>query len=71
MGAIPAPPPIKTISEGVSLAKNSPNGPNTLTLSPGFRLKVQDDIKPGGISEEPGGGLATLILNFKTPFSSG
>ena len=68
IGAIPAPPPTKTISFGVSLAKNSPNGPNTLTLSPGFRLKVQDDIIPGGKSV-PGGGDAIRILNLITPFS--
>ena len=68
---MPAPPPTKTISDLVSFAKNSPKGPNTLTLSPGFKLKVHEDIRPGGISEEPGGGDATLILNFNTPFSSG
>ena len=68
---MPAPPPMKTISAEVFFAKNSPNGPKTLTLSPGLRLNVQEDIRPGGISEEPGGGLATLILNFRTPFSSG
>ena len=47
---MPAPPPTKTISASVSLAKNSPNGPKTLTLSPGLRPKVQEDINPGGTS---------------------
>ena len=70
IGAIPAPPPTKTISLEVSFAKNSPNGPNTFTLSPGLRLNVHEDITPGGKSE-PGGGDAILILNFIIPFSSG
>ena len=47
MGAIPAPPPIKTISLSVSRAKNSPNGPEMVTLSPGFWAKMNDDIWPG------------------------
>ena len=68
MGAIPAPPPTNTISFVVSFAKNSPKGPNTLTLSPGFKLKVQEDITPGGKSV-PGGGDAILMLNFIIPFS--
>ena len=55
-----------TISADDCFAKNSPKGPKTLTLSPGLRLNVQEDITPGGISDEPGGGLATLILNFST-----
>ena len=38
---------MKTISLFVSLAKNSPKGPYTLTLSPGFRLNVQLDMMPG------------------------
>jgi hypothetical protein len=42
----------------VSLAKNSPKGPKTLTLSPGFRLKTQEDILPGGMPSLPGGGVA-------------
>ena len=48
IGAMPAPPPMKIISASVSLAKNSPNGPYTVTLSPGLRLNTQDDIWPGG-----------------------
>ena len=67
---MPAPPPTNTISFLVSLAKNSPKGPNTFTLSPGFKLKVHDDITPGGKSV-PGGGDAILILNLIIPFSSG
>ena len=35
-GAIPAPPPTNTISVLVSLAKNSPKGPEMVTSSPGF-----------------------------------
>ena len=64
-------PDVNTISAADFFAKNSPNGPNTRTLSPGLRLNVQDDITPGGISDDPGGGLAILILNLSTPFSSG
>ena len=67
---MPAPPPTKTISASVSFAKNSPKGPKTLTLSPGLRPKVHDDINPGGTSC-PGGGEAILILNLIIPFSSG
>lgn len=70
IGAMPAPPPMKTISASVSLAKNSPNGPYTVTLSPGLRLNTQDDICPGGRSL-PGGGEAMRMLNLTTPFSSG
>ena len=70
MGAMPAPPPTNTISAFVSFAKNSPKGPKTLTLSPGFKPNVQEDIRPGGTSE-PGGGEAILILNLIIPFSSG
>ncbi|MNV83679.1 hypothetical protein D3C71_1774970 [compost metagenome] len=40
IGAIPAPPPMKTISASVSLAKNSPKGPYTAILSPGLRLNT-------------------------------
>ena len=61
---------MKTISFSVSLAKNSPKGPKTLTLSPGFKLKTYEDMTPGGKSV-PGGGDATLMLNFSTPSSSG
>src|SRR3990167_5151625 len=71
IGAIPAPPPIKTISASVSLAKNSPNGPYTVTLSPGFKLNTQDDILPGGKWSLPGGGEAMRMLNLTMPFSSG
>ena len=53
IGAIPAPPPMNTISALVSFAKNSPNGPYTITLSPGFRLNVQLDILPGGNPSVP------------------
>ncbi|CAI8447305.1 MAG: Uncharacterised protein [Halieaceae bacterium] len=62
---------MNTISASVSLAKNSPNGPYTFTLSPGFRLKVQLDMMPGEMPSLPGGGVAMRILNFTTPFSSG
>src|SRR5690606_41361043 len=69
IGAIPAPPPTKTISASVSLAKNSPKGPYTVTLSPGFKLNTQDDMIPAGKSSRPGGGVATRILNLTMPFS--
>ena len=36
MGAIPAPPPMKHISLSVGRAKNSPNGPEITTSSPGL-----------------------------------
>ena len=39
IGAIPAPPPMKSISASVSRAKNSPKGAEIVTLSPGFREK--------------------------------
>ncbi len=71
IGAMPAPPPTKTISWSVSRAKNSPKGPYTVTLSPFLRLNTHDDILPGGMSSRPGGGEATRMLNFTTPFSSG
>ena len=72
MGAMPAPPPMNTISLSVSLAKNSPNGPYTVTLSPGFRLNTHEDILPGGMSSPPlGGGEATRMLNLTMPFSPG
>ena len=50
IGAIPAPPPMKHISLSVSRAKNSPYGPATVTSSPGFRLKTQELMMPGGTS---------------------
>ena len=71
MGAMPAPPPMKFISARVSLAKNSPKGPNTRILSPGFRLNTYDDILPGGMPFDQGGGVAMRILNFSRPRSSG
>ncbi len=72
MGAIPAPPPMKTISLFVSLAKNSPYGPEMTALSPGFRLKIHDDMMPGGtFSSAPGGGVAMRTLSLTTVFSSG
>ena len=71
MGAMPAPPPIKTISFSVSLAKNSPKGPEITTSSPGLKLKIYEDILPAGIPEEPGGGEAILTFNITMPFSSG
>ena len=40
IGAIPAPPPMKTISAWVCLAKNSPNGPEIVTLSPGLSDQI-------------------------------
>ena len=39
-GAMPAPPPMKTISRSVGLAWNSPKGPEMVTLSPGFWSKM-------------------------------
>ena len=71
IGAIPAPPPMNIISAPVSLAKNSPKGPNTVILSPGFRLNTKVDMMPGGISLAPGGGVAIRMLNFSMPRSSG
>ena len=50
IGAMPAPPPMKHISLFVSRAKNSPNGPDTVTSSPGFRLKTYELMMPGGMS---------------------
>ena len=50
IGAMPAPPPTKHISLFVSRAKNSPNGPDTVSSSPGFRLKTYELMMPGGIS---------------------
>lgn len=40
IGAIPAPPPMNTISFCVSFMKNSPYGPEIVTLSPGLREKM-------------------------------
>ena len=50
IGAMPAPPPMKHISRSVSRAKNSPYGPETVTSSPGFRLKIHELMMPGGMS---------------------
>jgi hypothetical protein len=49
-GAMPAPPPTNTISFFVLRAKNSPKGPDTVTSSPGFRLKTHELMMPGGMS---------------------
>ena len=56
MGAIPAPPPRYTISRSVFFAKNSPNGPEIVTLSPDFRLNIYDEAIPGGTSFQSAGG---------------
>ena len=71
MGAIPAPPPMNTISLSVSLAKNSPNGPEIVTSSPGLRLKMKDDILPGGTLGMFGGGEAMRTLSMMMPSSPG
>ena len=72
MGAIPAPPPMNTISLSVSLAKNSPYGPEIVALSPGLRLKMNDDMMPGGIeSSAPGGGVAIRTFSLIVVRSSG
>ena len=72
MGAMPAPPPTNSISARVSFAKNSPNGPEMVTSSPGFRLKMYELIFPGGVpSGHRGGGDATRTLSMMTPRSSG
>ena len=36
IGAMPAPPPMNSISASVSRAKNSPKGPEMVTSSPGL-----------------------------------
>ncbi len=72
IGAMPAPPPTKTISAFVSFAKKSPKGPEMVTGSPGFREKIQDETTPGGTSlSAPGGGVAMRTFSMTTPFSSG
>ena len=76
MGAMPAPPPTKTISFFVSRAKNSPKGPEIVTSSPGFRLKMYDDMMPGGtfcqqLLARSQGGLAIRTLSMMMPSSSG
>ena len=69
---MPAPPPTNTISASVSLAKNSPNGPEISTSSPGLRPKMYEDIFPGGVpSGARGGGEATRTFSMMTPSSSG
>jgi len=40
IGAMPAPPPIYTISLFVGFIRKSPKGPVKVTLSPGFRLNI-------------------------------
>ena len=47
---MPAPPPMKIISRSVGLMWNSPKGPEMVTLSPGFRLKMEELMMPGGTS---------------------
>ena len=72
IGAIPAPPPMKSISASVSLAKNSPNGPEIVTSSPGLSPNRYAVILPGGVpSGARGGGEAMRTLSMMTPFSSG
>ncbi len=72
IGAMPAPPPMNTISLSVSRAKNSPKGPEMVTSSPGLRVNMYDDILPGGTSSgAPGGGVAMRTLSMMMPFSSG
>src|SRR5690606_11827063 len=46
-GAIPAPPPIYTISRSVGLMWNSPYGPEIYTLSPVFLEKTKEEQTPG------------------------
>ena len=71
IGAIPAPPPTKTISLPVSFAKNSPKGPEIVTSSPGFSPKSHEVILPGGTSGIRGGGDAIRTFSRMTPRSSG
>ena len=71
IGAMPAPPPMKHISRSVSRAKNSPYGPETVTSSPGFRLKIHELMMPGGMSSRYSGGNAMRIVNSRMPFSIG
>ena len=42
-----------------------------VTLSPGLRLKMNEDMAPGGTSGWRGGGLAMRTLSMIMPFSSG
>jgi hypothetical protein len=56
----------------VSRAKNSPNGPETVTVSPGFSAKMYDDMMPGGTeSSARGGGVAMRTLSMMMSRSSG
>ncbi len=72
IGAMPAPPPTKTISASVSRAKNSPNGPETVTVSPGLSPKMYDDMMPGGAdSSALGGGVAMRTFSMMISRSSG
>ena len=52
--------------------KNSPYGPEIVTLSPGFRPKIYEDIMPGGVPfGARGGGEATRTFSLIIPFSPG
>ena len=69
---MPAPPPLKSISASVSRAKNSPNGPEIVTSSPGLSPNRYAVILPGGVpSGARGGGEAMRTLSMITPVSSG
>ena len=71
IGAMPAPAATKHISLSVSLAKNSPKGPDTVTRSPGLSANSQELILPGGMSSRYCGGKTTRMVNSSVPFSSG
>ena len=76
IGAIPAPPPTNTISLSVGLIKNSPYGPDTITLSPGLREKMYDEQTPGftGIKvpfDLSQGGVAIRMLSITMLPSAG
>ena len=71
-GAMPAPPPMNTISASLSRAKNSPNGPAMTTVSPGERPKIHEDTAPGGVPAGASrGGGATRTLSMRIPVSPG
>ena len=76
MGAIPAPPPTYNISESDSLMKNSPNGPDIVTLSPAFLENIYEDAIPGFNSDQlffslSQGGVAILTFNIISLPSAG
>ena len=76
IGAIPAPPPTYNISESDSLIKNSPKGPEIVTLSPGFFEKIYEEAIPGLTSIQEfldlsHGGVAILTFNMISVPSAG